>query len=589
QQQSQQPGLAPQTSAQPPQPPSNPPTVTPGYQAPSLPSPPAERVGVDARDKTKLTLEEAIILALNNNNDIDISRIDAIFAEYDLKAARGVYDPLFNSLIYYERRLTPVGNILQGGVDGVVEELEYTGNARLSGFTPRAGGSYQVDFTASRLTTDNPFVALVPEYPSSLIFNYTQPLWRGLRFDDNRRRIEVAKKNLTLTDAQFRQRVIEIITQVEQAYWDLVFANRELDVQIEAVRQARQQRESNRRLVQEGLLAPIDIVAAETQVATFEQNVYVAQEAVTLAENRLKTLMLPDRASPLWSRALLPTTPVSGAPPRISLGEAVRSALANRPELQQAQTLAEINEINTRYYREQTKPQIDLIAIYTSAGLAGTIVSTALNPLTQSETQLQQRVNDLSILAGLPPLPPPGPVIFPPLFIGGLGQSLANMFSFRFTTTRVGLQISLPLFNRTAEAQLGRSLAEATRITNQREQLEQMIEAEVRNAIQAVRSNEARLAAAAVARSSASQQYESEQRRFQAGLSTVFLALQRQTDLLSASSRELQAQTALNKSIAELQRVTGVTLKTHNITLQPGQTAKCGGINALRTTGTNCK
>jgi len=570
-----QPGSTPQSGAQLP---SKPPTVAPGYQAPPRPLPPVERVGVDIRDHMKLRLEEAIMLALNNNNDIDISRIDTIFAGYDLKAARGVYDPVFNSLIYYERSLRPVGNILEGGVDGAVEERDFTGNARLSGFTRAGGGSYQIDFAASRLTTDNQFVALVPRYPSSLIFTYTQPLWRGLRFDDNRRRIEIAKKNLTLTDAQFRQRVIEIITQVEQAYWDLIFALRELDVQIEAVRQARQQRESNRRQVQAGLLAPIDVVAAETQVAAFEQNVYLAQETVTLAENRLKTLMLPDRASPIWSRALLPTTPVDVTAPRVNLGEAVRSALANRPELQQLQTSAEINQINTRYYREETKPRIDLITVYTGAGLAGTLVPTALTPVNLSDTLLQQRVNELSILAGLPPLPPPDVVVFPPTLIGGLGQSLNNLFSFRFPTTRVGLQISLPLFNRTAEAHLGRSLAEASRITNQREQLEQVIEAEVRNAIQAVRSNEARLAAAAVERSSATQQYESEKRRFQAGLSTVFLVLQRQTDMLSASSRELRAQTALNKSIAELQRVTGATLRAHNITLAPGkgQTSKCG-------------
>ncbi|MGE0127393.1 MAG: efflux RND transporter permease subunit [Blastocatellales bacterium] len=582
--------FAQQQPAPSPQLPSNPPPVAPGYQAPQRPLPPADRVGVDTRNHTRLTLEEAIVLALNNNNDIDISRIDTLFAEYDLKAARGVYDPLFDSLIYYEHGLRPVGNILEGGVDGAVETREYTLNSRLSGFTKGSGGSYQIDFNATRLTTDNPFVALVPQYPTSLIFNYRQPLWRGLRFDDNRRRIEIAKKNLTLTDSQFRQRVIEIITQVEQAYWDLVFAIRELNVQIEAVRQARQQRESNQRLVNEGVLAPIEIVAAETQVATFEQNVFVAQETVTVAENRLKTLMLPDRTSPLWTRALLPTTPVSSSPPRVSLGEAVRLALANRPELQQLQTSAEINQINTRYFREQTKPQIDLIAIYTTAGLAGTLVPTAVNPITQGQTQLQQRVDELSILAGLPPLPPPPPVAFPPIFVGGLERSLGNLLAFRFTTTRVGLQFSLPLFNRTAEAQLGRSLAEATRITNQREQLEQVIEAEVRNAIQAVRSNEARLAAAAVARSSASQQYESEQRRFQSGLSTVFLVLQRQTELLSASSRELQAQTALNKSIAELQRVTGATLQSHNISLRPGsgQPVKCV-INALRSTVVDCR
>jgi outer membrane protein TolC len=184
--------------------------------------------------------------------------------------------------------------------------------------------------------------------------NYTQPLWRGLRFDQNRRQIEIAKKNLSLTDSQFRQRAIEVISQVEQSYWDLAFALRNLQVQIDAVRQARIQVESNQRLVAQGVLAPIDIVAANTQVTTFEQSVYTAQEAVTRAENTLKTLILPDRTASLWSHPLTPVTPVNLEAPRLALDVAVSAAINNRPELAQLQTSAEINRIDVRYFRDQT-------------------------------------------------------------------------------------------------------------------------------------------------------------------------------------------------------------------------------------------
>ncbi|HWQ34653.1 MAG TPA: TolC family protein [Blastocatellia bacterium] len=567
------PGIAP--AQLPPQPP----VVAPDYKAPLRPLPPAERVGVDVREHTPLSLEEAVTMALNNNRDINISRIDTLLAGYDLSAARGVYDPRITSESYYEHRVTPVSSVIGGGRNGSVTQTDLTGSARIGGFTPFAGGAYQLDFSSTRLTTNNQFVSLNPQFPAALTVTYTQPLWRGLRFDDNRRRIEVAKKNLTLTDAQFRQRVIEIITRVEQAYWDLVFSLRNLDVQIEAVKQARRQSESNRRMVQEGLLALIDIVAADTQVATFEQNIYTAQEAVTRAENTLKTLLLADRTSPLWSQALWPTTPVTLEPPRIELSDAVSSALSSRPELQQLQASAEINEINSRYYRDQTRPQIDLVGTYTSSGLAGTVVNNGPNPFTAGLTAIQQRINELSRLAGLEPLPPPtiSENAISEALTGGYGQSLSNLLQQNYPTTRVGLRLTLPIFNRTAEAQLGRSLAEATRIINQREQLEELIEAEVRNTIQAVRSAEARLAAAASARSSAEQQFASEERRLQAGLSTVFLVLQRQTDLLAARGRELQAQTDLNKAIAELRRVTGVTLQSHHITLQ--------GENPGRVTG----
>lgn len=549
--------------------PKDPPPIAPNFQAPPRPLPSAERVGVDVTDQTPLTLEEAITLALENSNDINVSRQNVLIAGYDLSAARGVYDPLLTSENFYERSLTPVASALGGGPDGSVRQTVLNGAARVGGFTPLAGGAYQLDFSSQRLTTNNQFVALNPQFPSAATFTYTQPLWRGVRIDQNRRQIQIARKNLTLTDAQFRQQTIEVITRVVQAYWDLTFALRNLQVQIDAVRQARAQVESNERQVNEGILAPIDIVAAQTQVTTFEQNVYTAQEAVTRAENILKTLLLPDRSAPQWSRALLPVTPVDVAPPRLPLAEALSAAIANRPELQQLQAGAEINQINTRFFRDQTRPQIDLIGSFTSAGLAGALVPNQPNPLTTGFGALFERVNVLSAGSGLPPLPPfsPGGGAISENLIGGYNQSLANLFGINYPTTRIGLRIGLPIGNRTARANLGRALAEGVQIRAQRAQAEQVIEADVRNTMQAVRSAEARLASAAASRVSSEQLYASEVRRLRAGTSTVFLVLQRQTELIAARGRELQAQTDLNKAIAEFQRAIGSTFQVHNVVM----------------------
>jgi outer membrane protein TolC len=309
-------------------------------------------------------------------------------------------------------------------------------------------------------------------------------------------------------------------------------------------------------------------VAAETQVTTFEQNVYTAQEAVTQAENTLKTLILPDRTESMWSRALTPVTPVSLEAPRVPLEQAVRAALDNRPELAQLKTTADINQVNVRYFRDQTKPQVDLVGTYTSAGLAGTVVQA--NPNAVSNTSLlTARVNELSVIEGLQPLPiNTSNTAIAPNLVGGYTQSLRNLIDQNYPTARVGVRISLPLRNRTAEANLGSALAQGNRITDQIKQAEQLIEADVRNSLQAVRSAEARLASAAASRSSAEQQYASEQRQFRAGTTTVFLVLQRQTDLLSARARELQAQTDLNKAIAQFQRATGNTLAANNVTMR---------------------
>ena len=161
-----------------------------------------------------------------------------------------------------------------------------------------------------------------------------------------------------------------------------------------------------------------------------------------------------------------------------------------------------------------------------------------------------------------------------PNLVGGYPQSLSNLIGQDYPTYRAGVRIALPLRNRTAEANLGRSLAESRRIQNQRAQAEQLIESDVRNATQALRSAEARLASAAATRSSAEQQYESEQRQFRAGTTTVFLVLQRQTELLAARGRELQAQTDLNKAIAAFQRATGNTLQANNVALRTDTPAR---------------
>ena len=561
-----------------------PPPIAPNFKAPPRPLPSAQRVGVDAADLAPLTLQEAIEMALQNSNDIDTVRQDVIMSGFDLKAARGVFDPVLSSENYFERSVTPTGSSLGGGANGAVTQTNAVGTARLKGFTPLAGGNYQLDFTSSRQTTNNQFTSLNPQFPSALTLNYVQPLIRGLRIDDNRRRIEIAKKNLTLTDAQFRQKTTEVITNVVRAYWDLTFSLRNLQVQLDAVKQARAQVESNQRQVDQGVLAPVDIVAANAQVATFEQNVYTAQEGVTRAENTLKTLLLAERTAPLWSRGLLPTTPVNVDPPRVALPEAINTALANRPEITQLQASAEVNQINSRFFRDQTKPQLDLVGTYTSNGLAGTLLDNGPNPLTAGLSGLFERLNLLSANAGLPPLPPlnTGTGVFPVGLVGGSGRSLGNLFAQNYPTLRVGVRVGLPLGNRIASANLGRSLAEGTRIQDQRAQTEQLIEADVRNTMQAVRSAEARLAAAAASRDSFEQLYNSEQRKLQAGTSTVFLLLQRQTDLIAARGRELQAQTDLNKAIADFQRATGDTFQTHHISVKLERTNEGAKMKGTR-------
>lgn len=519
------------------------PQVAPDFRAEVGPLPALERVGVDAGEQRSLSVREVIEMALANNKDIELARENVRGAEFDLQAARGVYDPRLSNSSFYERSEQPTASFLSGSSNGSVTQSGLFSTTSVQGLTPKFGGGYRLDFVNNRITTDNQFAALNPQYPTALTFSYTQPFARGLRFDQNRRNIEIAKKNLSLTDAQFRQRAVETITNVQRAYWDLVYALRNLQIQRETVRDARRQLEHNKRLVTEGLLAPIDVVAAEAQVAGFEQGVYSALDDVGRAENYLKSLVAENREAPIWRVAIVPVESVELAPPRVALEDAMQHALKSRPELLSSDVAREINEIEQRFAREQTRPQVDLVASYGLVGLAGT-------------------PQEVDPALPFPRTPPPA------VLVGGAGQSLTNLLANRYTNFRVGVTINLPLRNSTAKAQYGRALVDQERIRTQREQLEQLIQVDVRNALQQARTAESRLRAAASARSALEQQYASEQRKLDAGQSTVFLVLERQTQLATARGNELRAQTELNKAIAELQRATGNALEQNRVEIR---------------------
>ena len=525
------------------------------------------RIGIF--NEAPLTLDQTLALALANNKDVDASRIDQDRARYAVLGARGAFDPRIGANLYGQKTISPVASTISGSPTGSLLTRTWYAAPQLTGALPWLGSSYEVDFASSRITTNNTFATLVPQYPTSLNLIFIQPLLRNLRFDANRHQVEVAKKNQSLTDEQFRQRVMQVVSQAEQAYWELAFAYRNLEVQLEAVRLGGEQDASNRRQEAQGLLAPIDVVAAQRQLATFEINAYSAQDALTTAENTLKLLILPDRTDPLWSTALVPSTPVDVSSPVLPLQDAVTEALANRPELAQVRISSEINKTDTRYYRDQTKPQMDLVITRTHAGLAGTPIPLQPNPFS-SLGAVYNQVNELSVLAGLPtiPLASFGSGALPPTFIGGYGQSLNTLFAGDFPTTEFQLRFSVPIRNRTAEANLATSLADARKIADQRQQTEQIIEAGVRNAMQSVQSAKLRLRSAGVARESAEQQYESEQRQFRAGTSTLFLVQQRQSDMITARSVERRAESDLGIAIASFELATGSVLRAHDVALK---------------------
>ncbi|MCI0337660.1 MAG: TolC family protein [Acidobacteria bacterium] len=518
------------------------------------------RIGVDSSKRVTITLRESMLMALENNRDIEVERLNVRMNEFDLLASQGVYDPALVTSLYYDRRKIPATSLFATGMT-----TDAVGTATVSQRLPWQGSSFLATFDNDRSTAANPFFVLNPQYTTNLSFTFTQPLLRNREIDSDRRQIKIAKKQLDVSDNQFRQRAIEIIVQVQRAYWDLIFARSDHEIKRESVELARTQLKSNERLVDAGSLAPADIISARVELERRTDDAEAAVDAIQRAENSLKALMLQPSNGELWQSELVPVEqPQIEASASLPLEDATRLAFQNRPEMEQYRLRGELNKIDVEFFRNQTKPQIDLFATYGTVGLAGTL-RVGENPITQSSALLTARVNQLSALAGLPPLPPPSFDSVNGDLIGGYGQSLANMLKNEFRAYRFGVNINLPLRNRTAQANLGRALAEGTQIDVQRQRQQQVIEVEVRNALQAVETAKKRVEAAKNSRENAELQYQSELRKFEAGQSTNYFVLDRQNALSSARGRELKALTDYTKAAAELQRAMSTTLSSNNV------------------------
>jgi HAE1 family hydrophobic/amphiphilic exporter-1 len=552
-------------------------TAKPLGQETASPSPERtqHRVGVDESNPLTLSLFDAVKQALQNNREMEVERINVQQAGYDLFSARGARDITLGAASYYEHRVVPAGSVLAGGLNGTLttRSANWDLNAQQLLAT---GAQWTAQLTNLRSDTTSVFNSLNPQYNTVLNFQIRQPVLRSFSLDDARRRIRVATRRLDHSDSQFRQKAIEIVSRVQRSYWDLVFALREVQIQREAVDLARAQRERNSRMVDQGTLAPIELVSVDVELEKRRENVLTALEVVTRAENALKQLILGDRSSEVWNRAIMPTETPDLKTVSLQLDEALAAAFANRPELAQNNVQQEINKIDTKYFSNQTRPAVDLIASYTTTGLAGTPVTTLGSPFTATTDLLVDRVNILSGLAGLPPVVVNQNTGLPGFLLGGYGQSLSNLFSNDFRTFRFGVSFSLQLRNRTAEGQLGRSLAEGRKIGAQRKILEQAIEVEVRNALQSVEMGLERVETARASREAADKQYQSEQRRFDAGLSTTYFVLERQNTLSESRGRELRAMTEYNKAMSELQRVMGTTLSSANVEVSTSENKKSG-------------
>jgi HAE1 family hydrophobic/amphiphilic exporter-1 len=530
------------------------------------------RVGVQTAQPITLSLEEAVRRALESNNDIEVSRYDVRFQDTQIDALRGIYDPVFTTSPVYSRTSRT----------GSTATNDFRANTGVNGFVRPGGGDYQVFFNNAR--TESAFAQAQASsgsisassgalYTSGLGVQYNQPLFRNFSIDNNRRNISVQKKRVEQTDADFRIQILNTINQVQRAYWDLVLALRDQQNRVSNLDLARENLRQIEARIEAGAAAPVERAEVATELAIRETDLLSATQLVSTTENTLKQLLFREPLSAEWSQSIVPTDAPTVDTNPVNLDQAIQDAINNRFELKRLKLEREINDINIRYYKNQTKPQIDL---NTSFSLSGLSRGGANDPIVVTPFS---SLNELSLLTGLNEVRdqlgfrriPNEPFTIPaqsPFLFGGFNRSLTNLFRSDAPNFSIGVTISFPFRNRTAKANLAGERILGQQIEARTRSQEQSVIVEVRNAVQAVETARLAVMSTRRERENAEIQLQGERKLYEGGRSTTFLLFQRENALTTARDKEIRALTGYKKAVADYQRVTATTFRANNIDIQ---------------------
>ena len=484
---------------------------------PALQSAPAATV--------RLSREEAVRLAIENNAALAASRLDPVISAERVAAAKGAFVPNLTSALQRNSQSTPSTNLFSG--DSALQTDFWSGAAGVGQLLPWGGGNYNVSFNSARTTTTNPLTTFTPSLTSSVQAVFSQPLLRDFKTDPARAQLDVSQRNREIADLRLQEDIARTSAQAETAYWSLVAARASVDVQQRSLDLALELERTNRARVDVGQSPPLDLVTARAEVAQRRENLIVARTDVLQAEDVLRALVFDPKRPDFWTLHIeaADAVPPVGQPPDVDA--AVRRALSLRPDLAEQHKQIQISETNVTLSRNQTLPDLRLQATYITNGLGGSkLVRTGGFPGTIIGT-------DNSSFASV------------------LGQA----FSADFPTWTLGFTLNYPIGKSTEEANLARARLERDQANAQLQSLELAAVRQVRDAALRVEQNRQRIETAQLGRELAEQRLDAEQKRFEVGMSTSFLVIQAQRDLAVARNNELQANLAYQLSVIALEAV----------------------------------
>ncbi len=483
-----------------------------------------------------LTVDEAVQLALQDNLGIRLERLVPQIQDVAISQARSGWAPNLTSSLNRQSQSTPATSTFAPN--------SQTGTLNTSlgmSQTLPWGGSYQASWRNSRQTTTNIFNNFSPELQSTFAVSYTQPLLRNFRIDSIREQVSLNRKLRDLSDIQLEGVIAQTTRNVKNAYWDLAYAINNLAATKQSLALSQQNLSDNQKRVNVGTMAPIDIVQAQAEVASNEQNVIVAEAAISSAQDRLRALIFDPDSPNFWQIQIQPTDTVAFENQNLDVDAAIQHALATRTDLREAKNGLQQNDVSIDYMQDQLRPDVSATVNYSAYGIGG--------------SQLQPV--DLASIGGGGPLPSRTV-----LSQAGFGSVLGDVFSNAFPTWSFGVSFGYPLGMSTAEANLARARLENQQAQTSLKNLELQVATQVRDAARQVETNQKRVDAARAARVLQEQKLDAEQKKFAAGLSTNFEVIQAQRDLALARTTEVQAISDYNKSLVDYDAVQEVPLNT---------------------------
>ena len=474
-----------------------------------------------------MTLEDAVRRAIDNNLEMAVERLNPQTFDFTLAALRANYNPTATSSIGRRDNVRPPTNLLNPGSPNVAT---MTYNSGMTQNMRWGGGNYALTFNNAKIVSPNDRLASFdPQFNSSYLFSYTQPLLRGFRIDQTRQQMQQAIINRDNAELNLKARTTNTLAAVRAAYWDYVYSIQAVDVARQSLALASKLLSDNKIRVEVGTMAPMDVVQAEAEEATRQQALTIATATMRTAELSLKRLIVSGTNDPLWAQHIEPTDRPDFQTVAIDVEGAVRSALGQRTDLQIARNAFEANNVLLKSQRDQALPDVDALITYGASGLGGTQYNFLGSGLDRQRAGIAVQ--------------------------GGYNDALRTLMGRDYPNWQFAFNVNYPIGGNAAEAQAAR-----TRLLIQQNQAqirasELTVATEVTNAALQVTNSTEALAAARAARDLSQRRLDAEMSRFEVGMSNNYQVVQSQRDLREAQNSELRALLNYRKALVEFDRV----------------------------------